>query len=283
MTDSQIVLVTNCEDEIGFSTALKFAQDEDKKYKVWAAVGDKVHFQSLKAGAGSLVGVTLFICEMAMETSSIDKTVKDIVDTDGKIDILVINTLKMGAFGLFEEQPFECIYPIYEANLFGPCRLLQLIIPGMKKRKSGRILIVSSATELEGGPFTEYYTSSIAALEHTCSPLATVVRKNNIYLSIIQSSAMASPAVEWLVQFARDFTPASQNDPKLAAMMKNRLNYIKENNTGANVTSTDKVSVLLKEIAEDPSPFLMYSESERIEKLGENHMSKYKIKLDEFA
>lgn len=56
--------------------------------QVWAAVGDKVHFQSLKAGAGSLVGVTLFICEMAMETSSIDKTVKDIVDTDGKIDIL---------------------------------------------------------------------------------------------------------------------------------------------------------------------------------------------------
>ncbi|XP_071812489.1 17-beta-hydroxysteroid dehydrogenase type 1-like [Apostichopus japonicus] len=283
MGERQIVLVTNCEDDTGFSTALKFAQDKEKRYKVWAAVTDKNYFHILQKGVENLVDDTLFIIEMAMEMKSIEESVKDILQKDGHIDILVINSLKLGAFGLFEEQPFDCIYPIFETNVFGPCRLLQLLIPGMKRRQMGRILIVSSSTELEGGPFTEYYSSSISALEHICLPLSIVVRKNNVLLSVIQSSALASPAVEWIVQFSRDFTPASHTDPKLTEMMKNRLDYIKGRGTGSNATTIDTVSTLLKMVAEDPSPCLMYSESEHVEKLAENIFVDYKVKLEDLA
>lgn len=63
-------------------------------------------------------------------------------------------------------------------------------------------------------------------------------------LSVIQSSALASPAVEWIVQFSRDFTPASHTDPKLTEMMKNRLDYIKGRGTGSNATTIDTVRVI---------------------------------------
>ena len=76
-----------------------------------------------------------------------DKSVKDaiakIVTAKERIDVLV-NNAGYGLFGSVEDVSIEEMKAQFETNFFGVMRVTQLVLPTMRKQKSGTIVNVSS-------------------------------------------------------------------------------------------------------------------------------------------
>lgn len=111
----------------------------------------------------------------------LDNTDLDVVDVIeeaeqifGRIDI-VVNNAAYGVLGTVEDTPpFEVVAQM-EANFYGPLRIVQGVLPGMRKRKSGVIVNVSSSQGLAPGPANGIYAASKAALEAASESLSQEV------------------------------------------------------------------------------------------------------------
>ncbi len=112
-------------------------------------------------------------------TSSIDKAVAATIDRFGKIDILV-NNAGYGYVASIEEGDEAEVKAMFETNFFGALRMMKAVLPGMRKRRSGRIIQISSLAGRIANPATGYYSSSKFALEAVSEALAREVSGLNI-------------------------------------------------------------------------------------------------------
>lgn len=95
---------------------------------------------------------------------SINKGIQQIREEDGKIDILV-NNAGYGIAGTVEQVDVDDAKALFDVNVWGPVRLLQAVLPLMRKHKSGHIINISSTSGIRGIPCFEFYTGSKFALE----------------------------------------------------------------------------------------------------------------------
>jgi NAD(P)-dependent dehydrogenase (short-subunit alcohol dehydrogenase family) len=82
----------------------------------------------------------------------------------GGIDVLV-NNAGIDFLGAIEEQNEDDYRTLFEVNFFGAVALLRLVLPGMRARRSGTIINMSSMDGLASLPANGYYSSSKFALE----------------------------------------------------------------------------------------------------------------------
>src|SRR5437588_491702 len=82
----------------------------------------------------------------------------------GAIDVLV-NNAGIDYIGAIEEQDERDYRAIFEVNFFGAVSMLRLVLPGMRARKQGTIVNVSSMDGIASLPVNGFYSSSKFALE----------------------------------------------------------------------------------------------------------------------
>jgi len=81
-----------------------------------------------------------------------------------RIDVLVTNA-GIDFLGAIEEQNQDDYRALFEVNFFGAVALLRLVLPGMRRRKRGTIINLSSMDGMASLPANGYYSSSKFALE----------------------------------------------------------------------------------------------------------------------
>ena len=100
--------------------------------------------------------------------SEVLSAVKEIIDTDGRIDILV-NCAGFGISGAVEFTTTEEAKSQFEVNFFGAVTVTRAVLPYMREQKNGRIVNISSVAAVAHIPFQTYYSASKAAMEsYTC-------------------------------------------------------------------------------------------------------------------
>lgn len=82
----------------------------------------------------------------------------------GGIDVLV-NNAGFGYRAAIEESEDAAVREMFETNVFGPGKLMNLVLPQMRARKSGMIINVSSIGAVRAPVGNGYYSASKAALE----------------------------------------------------------------------------------------------------------------------
>lgn len=115
------------------------------------------------------------------------------------LEALVCNA-GMGIFGAVEEVSIEDAQAQFETNYFGVLRVLRAVLPGMRKAKRGRILLVGSLAGRAPLPFQSHYSGSKAAIDSLCGALHTEVAPFGIHVSLIEPGDIATPfndAVNW--------------------------------------------------------------------------------------
>ncbi|NKI32525.1 SDR family oxidoreductase [Croceivirga thetidis] len=98
------------------------------------------------------------------DQQSINKAVKQIIDEQGSIDI-VINNAGIGITGPLEETPVDAIANVFDINFSGPMRVIKTVLPFMRQQQSGLIVNITSIAGYMGLPFRGAYSASKGALE----------------------------------------------------------------------------------------------------------------------
>jgi short-subunit dehydrogenase len=81
----------------------------------------------------------------------------------GPIDVLV-NNAGCGVYGPLERTPLPVAVRVFDVNFFGSLRVLQAVLPAMRRAGGGLVVNVCSAAATHGVPYLGAYGASKAAL-----------------------------------------------------------------------------------------------------------------------
>src|SRR5262249_2665900 len=133
-TGTQPVLITGCSSGIGRAAALSL---HEAGFLVYATARNAAALDGLASRGLRTLG--LDVTDEASMTQAVAAVEADAGAVGG-----LINNAGYGLYGPVEQQPMTEIRRQFETNVFGLIRLTQLVLPGMRRRRSGRILNVSS-------------------------------------------------------------------------------------------------------------------------------------------
>jgi NAD(P)-dependent dehydrogenase (short-subunit alcohol dehydrogenase family) len=106
----------------------------------------------------------------------------------GAIDVLV-NNAGYGYMAALEEGEDHEVRRLFDTNYFGVVDTIKAVLPGMRSRRSGRIINMSSMTGLVANPPNLYYSSTKFALEALTEALAKEVAAFGIRVTAIEPGA----------------------------------------------------------------------------------------------
>jgi len=119
------------------------------------------------------------------DEASMRAAVDAIEASHGRIDVLV-NNAGYSQSGAVESIPLARTRAQFETNVFGPLRLTQLVLPGMRRRRAGRIVNVSSMGGRLVFPGGGVYHASKYALEALSDALRYELRPFGIAVVLIE-------------------------------------------------------------------------------------------------
>ncbi|MBR6001885.1 MAG: SDR family NAD(P)-dependent oxidoreductase [Bacteroidales bacterium] len=176
----KVILITGASSGIGYETALKLAQ---QGHKVYGAARRVERMEPLRESG--VVPIQMDVTDEA----SMEAGVRQIIDAEGRIDVL-INNAGYGYLGAIENVPIEEARRQLEVNLFGLARLTQLVLPHMRRQHSGRIINTSSIAGKTVMLFGGWYNVSKYAVEAFSDALRMEVKPFGIKVSIIEPSGI---------------------------------------------------------------------------------------------
>jgi len=168
MLKGKVALVTGSTSGIGLSLARTFAQDGANV--VINGFGDKDAIEKERSGIEKDFGVKALYSGADMsKAGEIAQMVADAEAKLGSVDVLV-NNAGIQFVSPIEEFPVEKWDQIIAINLSAAFHAIRAAVPGMKRRKWGRIINTASAHALVASPFKSAYVSAkhgIAGLTKT--------------------------------------------------------------------------------------------------------------------
>jgi NAD(P)-dependent dehydrogenase (short-subunit alcohol dehydrogenase family) len=151
-------------------------------YNVVAAARDVSKLQALAARAPERVlPVTLDVDRAGDATSAVEAALARF----GRIDVL-INNAGYGIVGALEETPEHELRALMETNFFGVIRMIQAVLPTLRRQHSGAIVNMSSLGGQLSFPGFSAYSATKFALEGASEALAQEVAPFGIKVLIVE-------------------------------------------------------------------------------------------------
>jgi NAD(P)-dependent dehydrogenase (short-subunit alcohol dehydrogenase family) len=131
---SKAVLITGCSTGIGRATAEHLAA---RGHTVYATARRPESIEDLGAN-----GCHTLVLDVTDE-DSMEAAVRQVEEAEGAVGALV-NNAGYSQSGAIESIELDSIRAQFETNVFGLVRMCQLVLPGMRRQRWGRIVNVSS-------------------------------------------------------------------------------------------------------------------------------------------
>lgn len=177
------VVVTGASSGIGRAAALELARGG------WRVVGtgrSAEGLSGLRAAAeaeGLEIGTSRFDVADAEATA---KAFAEIGEELGGVPDAVVNNAGHAQAGAVEEVTDEQARRQLEVNLLAPARIARLVLPGMRRRGSGRIVNVSSFGGMVSEPFIGWYSASKFALESLSDSLRLETARFGVQVVLVE-------------------------------------------------------------------------------------------------
>jgi NAD(P)-dependent dehydrogenase (short-subunit alcohol dehydrogenase family) len=174
---NRVALVTGVSNGgTGYTTSVMLAQNG---WKVYAGARHVQAVSQLQE-----YGVHVIPLDVTDESSMVS-AVQSIEAKHGAVDALV-NNAAYGEMGAVEEVTMDRIRKQFETNVFGLVRMIQLVLPGMRRQSRGRIINVSSMGGEFTTPFASFYHASKYAVESISDGLRMEVQPFGIDVVVVQ-------------------------------------------------------------------------------------------------
>jgi NAD(P)-dependent dehydrogenase (short-subunit alcohol dehydrogenase family) len=178
---NQIALVTGASSGIGQATAA-----------LLATAGYTVYGTSRRGGDASGRSFEMLTLDVTSDASVAD-AVTQLMQREGRIDLLINNA----GFGVApagaEESSIEQAQAIFDTNFFGIVRMTRAVLPHMRQQGAGRIINIGSVLGLLPMPYGALYAATKHAIEGYSESLDHELRTRGIRVSVIEPAYMNTP------------------------------------------------------------------------------------------
>jgi len=154
----QTILITGTSSGYGLETARRFLREG------WRVVA------TMRRPDHSLLPASPGLRILPLDVTR-EESIAAAVAAAGPIDVLV-NNAGIGVVGAFEATPMAHVRKVFETNTFGVMAMCRAVIPGMRERRSGVVVNVTSSVTLTSMPLAAAYTASKQAIEGFTGSLA---------------------------------------------------------------------------------------------------------------
>ncbi len=183
------VFITGTSTGIGLATALELGR---AGHQVYATMRSPARAPELSERA-SKEGLPITILTLDVDS---DRSVEDCFATlhrQGPLVDVLVNNAGIERHGSVEELPMEDFRATMETNYFGALRCIRQVLPGMRDRRSGCIVNVSSvAGRIVGLSLTAYMASKFA-LEALSEGLAGEMKPFGVRVAVVEPGIIETP------------------------------------------------------------------------------------------
>jgi NAD(P)-dependent dehydrogenase (short-subunit alcohol dehydrogenase family) len=175
-TISRAVLITGCSSGIGQATAQRLATHG---WTVYATARHLEEIADLEQAGCHLLQLDV------TDEASMQEAVATVERAEGAVGVL-INNAGYSQSGAIESVPLDLVRRQFETNVFGLMRLTQLVLPGMRHQRWGKIVTLSSIGGRLTFPGGGYYHASKFAVEAFTAVLRYEVARFGIDAVLIE-------------------------------------------------------------------------------------------------
>ena len=194
MLKGKVALVTGSTSGIGLALARTYAKEGANV--VINGLGDKDAIENERSGIEKDFGVKALYSGADMSKGDqIAQMVAEAESTLGSVDILV-NNAGIQFVSPVEDFPLEKWDQIIAINLSAAFHAMRAAVPGMKKRKWGRIINTASAHALVASPFKSAYVSAKHGVAGLTKTVALETAQFGITVNAICPGYVWTPLVE---------------------------------------------------------------------------------------
>jgi NAD(P)-dependent dehydrogenase (short-subunit alcohol dehydrogenase family) len=130
------------------------------------------------------------------DTDDIQRMAEEVLEQHGGVDILVNNAGRSIRRSVhYQYDRFHDFERTMQLNYFGALRLILTFLPGMRERKSGHIINVSSYSVQMNTPRFSAYAASKAALDQFSRCLAAEMVDDNVHITTIYMQLVRTPMI----------------------------------------------------------------------------------------
>jgi len=235
----QIAFVTGASSGIGRACAGRLVREGHRVY------GGSRHPESTSAGEITHLKVDV------TDDASVSAALAQITGREGGIDA-VVAAAGFSMLGSVEDTPLEDARDIFETNYWGVVRVIRAVLPVMRRRGGGHVVVISSVGGRVAVPFRAYYSSTKFALEAFCEALSLEVADHGIRVSLVAPGHVATN-----LGANRRKIQATLDNPAYAAAYASCISAIEQQDQHG--SEADAVARLVARIIRNPSPKLRYT------------------------
>jgi short-subunit dehydrogenase len=118
----------------------------------------------------------------------------------GAVDVLVNNAGESQS-GPLEELPAEAVSRLFQTNVFGHVRLTQLVLPGMRERGHGRVVMIGSMLASFPVAFRSSYVASKAALKGFATAARLELSPHGVWITTVEPGSVHTGIAERRVRY----------------------------------------------------------------------------------
>jgi NAD(P)-dependent dehydrogenase (short-subunit alcohol dehydrogenase family) len=251
-TNGKSVLITGATDGLGRAAAILLSE---RGYRVFAAGRSAEKRAQLDALAGEkklpLETLELDVCDDA----SVQRAVAGVLAKAGAIDVL-FNNAGVNFTAAVEDLRMEDWRRQFETNFFGVLRVTQAVVPHMRERRRGRVVMMSSVSGFVTAPTQGAYSSSKFALEAMSNALRLELYPFGVQVVLIEPGYIVTGIQQAALELSKPYLDTMNKGPYAPLYAR-----FFESVTGARAQSKtspeDCAQVILKAI-ESPNPKIRY-------------------------
>ncbi len=252
MSEKQTVLITGGTDGLGKAAAVLLAERGYRVFATGRSAEKRAAFAHLAAEKKLPVEtVELDVCDHA----SVRRAVQIVLEKASAIDVLV-NNAGVGYMAVIEDLRLDDLHRQFETNVFGVLRVTQAVLPHMRERRRGRILMMSSVAGLLTPPTYGAYSSSKHALEALSNALRLEMYPFNIEVILIEPGYIITNFQQTAKELAEPYVEAAKAGP-YAKVYAGSWNGANRSRAESKTTPEDCARVILEAI-ESPHPKARY-------------------------
>jgi short-subunit dehydrogenase len=177
------------------------------------------------------------------------QSIDSFADGLGEVDVLVNNAGESQA-GPLEELPADAIERLFRLNVLGPVQLTQRLLPGMRQRGSGRIVMVGSMLASFPLAYRSSYAASKAAIKGFATAARLEVAPFGVWITTVEPGSINTGITERRTRYVNENSDYADGFGKMMAKLDRNIDH---------GIAPDQVAQTIAKAIEAPRPKPLYA------------------------